>query len=51
MQDSDIVYGDLDMVTDHRTKRVVRSWRGGTFRRYAYQLGWGPPHPSFDMRK
>src|SRR3954449_9358406 len=29
LQDSDIVYGDLDMVTDHRTKRVARSWRGG----------------------
>jgi glycosyltransferase len=51
MQDSDIVYGDLDMVTDHRTKRVVRSWRGGTFHRYSYQLGWGPPHPSFYMRR
>ena len=24
------------MVTDHRSKRVVRSWRGGKFRRYAY---------------
>ncbi|MDI1266342.1 MAG: glycosyltransferase family 2 protein [bacterium] len=52
MQDADIVYGDLNMVTDHRTKRIVRSWRGGNFhRRYSYQLGWGPPHPSFYMRK
>jgi glycosyltransferase len=51
MNDSDIVYGDLNMVTDHLTKRLVRSWRGGTFRRYAYQLGWGPPHPTFYMRR
>jgi glycosyltransferase len=51
MTDSDIVYGDLNMVTDHRTKRLVRSWRGGAFRRYSYQLGWGPPHPSFYMRR
>lgn len=51
MTDADIVYGDLNMVTDHHTKRVVRSWRGGTFRRYSYQLGWGPPHPSFYMRR
>ena len=51
MQDSDIVYGDLDMVTDHRSKRVVRSWRGGTFHRFSHQLGWGPPHPSFYMRR
>jgi glycosyltransferase len=51
LSDCDIVYGDLNMVTDHRTKRLVRSWRGGTFRRYSYQLGWGPPHPSFYMRR
>jgi glycosyltransferase len=51
LQDADIVYGDLNMVTDHRTKRVVRSWRGGTFNRYSFQLGWVPPHPTFYMRK
>ena len=51
MQDADIVYGDLNMVTDHRTKRVVRSWRGGTFNRYSFQLGWVPPHPTFYMRR
>lgn len=51
MVDADIVYGDIRMVTDHRTKRLVRSWRGGTFGRWSYQLGWGPPHPSFYMRR
>src|SRR3984885_4735412 len=50
MQDSDIVYGDLIMVTDHRTKRLVRSWRGGAFKRYSFQLGWVPPHPTFYIR-
>jgi glycosyltransferase len=51
MQDSDIVYGDLNMVTDHHTKKLVRSWRGGTFKRYSFQLGWVPPHPTFYMRR
>src|SRR6202166_4894577 len=51
MQDSDIVYGDLNMVSDHRTKRLVRSWRGGVFKRYSFQLGWVPPHPTFYMRR
>jgi glycosyltransferase len=51
MQDADIVYGDLKMVTDHQTKKLVRLWRGGTFRRYSFQLGWVPPHPTFYMRK
>jgi len=51
LQDADIVYGDLMMVADHRSKRVVRSWRGGTFKRYSFQLGWVPPHPTFYMRR
>ena len=48
---ADIVYGDLNMVTDHLTKRIARVWRGGTFRRYSFQLGWVPPHPTFYMRR
>jgi|SRR3954447_25658867 len=51
LQNSDIVYGDLNMVTDHQTKRLRRSWRGGTFNRYSFQLGWVPPHPTFYMRR
>ncbi|UPJ52023.1 glycosyltransferase [Bradyrhizobium sp. 200] len=51
MRDADIVYGDLNMVTDHRTKRLVRLWRGGIFKRYSFQLGWVPPHPTFYMRR
>ena len=51
MKDADIVYGNLNMVTDHITKRVLRSWRGGQFRRYSFQLGWVPPHPTFYVRK
>src|SRR3954469_23881339 len=51
MRDCDIVYGDLNMVTDHRTKTLVRAWRGGAFKRYAFQLGWVPPHPTFYMRR
>ena len=51
MQDCDIVYGDLNMVSDHRTKRLFRSWRGGSFKRNSFQLGWVPPHPTFYMRR
>ena len=51
LADADIVYGDLDMVTDQRTKRRTRVWHGGTFRRRAFQLGWVPPHPAFYMRR
>ncbi len=51
LADADIVYGDLDMVTDHRTKRRTRVWQGGTFGRYSFQLGWVPPHPAFYVRR
>jgi glycosyltransferase len=51
LDDADIVYGDLNMVTDHRTKRLARIWRGGTFRRHSFQLGWVPPHPTFYVRR
>jgi glycosyltransferase len=51
LADADIVYGDIDMVTDHRTKRVKRIWRGGTFHSYSFQLGWVPPHPAFYIRR
>jgi glycosyltransferase len=39
------------MVNDHATKTLVRAWRGGAFSRYAFQLGWVPPHPTFYMRR
>ena len=51
LADADIAYGDLMMVSDHASKRVVRSWRGGAFKRHAFQLGWVPPHPTFYMRR
>ena len=51
LANADIVYGDLNMVTDHRSKRTARMWRGGALRRHAFQLGWVPPHPTFYMRK
>src|SRR4051812_37524673 len=51
LANADIVYGDLNMVTDHQTKRIARVWRGGALRRYAFELGWVPPHPTFYIRK
>jgi glycosyltransferase len=51
LEHSDIVYGDLDMVTDHHSKTLARVWRAGRFHRYAFQLGWVPPHPTFYIRR
>jgi glycosyltransferase len=51
LRDADVAFGDLLMVTDHRTKTVVREWRAGPYGRYAFQLGWQPPHPGFFARR
>ncbi len=48
---ADAVHGGVEMVTDHMTKRPVRSWRGEPFRRGSFRWGWMPPHPSFYIRR
>jgi glycosyltransferase len=51
LQDGDVVFGDLYMVTDHETKRTLRSWKTGSFSRTAFRLGWAPPHATFYVRR
>lgn len=51
LHDADVVYGDLHVVTDHLSKRVVRSFRPGPYRRRAFQRGWMLPHPTFYVRR
>jgi glycosyltransferase len=48
---ADIAYGDLDMVADHASKALLRKWKAGRFGRFAFELGWQPPHPTFYMRR
>lgn len=51
LQDADLVFGDLYMVTDHVTKRTLRTWKTGEFSRSAFHLGWTPPHATFYVRR
>lgn len=51
LEQADIAYGDLLMVTDHESKTVVRNWRAGRFSPGAFQRGWQPPHPGFFVRR
>jgi glycosyltransferase len=51
LEKSDAVYGDLDMVRDHVTKKVVREWRAGDFTPGAFRNGWMPPHPTCYLRR
>ncbi len=51
LKDADVVFGDLYMVTDHRSKRTVRTWKAGRFSRSAFRMGWIPPHATFYVRR
>ncbi|MEM0905723.1 MAG: glycosyltransferase family 2 protein [Pseudomonadota bacterium] len=46
-----IVHGDLDFVTDHNTKRVVRRWRVPEHPKGGFRAGWMPAHPTFYVRR
>jgi glycosyltransferase involved in cell wall biosynthesis len=47
----EIAFGDLDIVRDHATGEVVRSWRAGPWRKGAFRQGWMPAHPTFYCRR
>lgn len=51
LERAEAVHGGLLMVTDHASKRPVRSWDGEPFRRGAFRWGWMPPHPTFYVRR
>jgi len=51
MEDADIVHGDLDFVTDHHSKRVVRRWRTAARPASGFRSGWMPAHPTFYVRR
>jgi len=51
LADADIVYGDLHMVRDHTTKRVMRIWKSGEFHPKAFLRGWMPAHATFYIRR
>lgn len=47
----DSCYGDLVYVEPSDTRRVVRTWRAGAFRKDLFYQGWMPPHPTFFVRR
>lgn len=51
LDDADIVYGDLNIVSNHETKETIRTWRPGAYHRFSFALGWVPPHPTLYVRR
>src|SRR5256885_1693061 len=51
LQSADAVYGDVRFVLDLTSKRVVRHWKAGPYRKSSFRNGWLPPHPTFYIRR
>ena len=47
---TDAVYGDLEYVTQHDTKKVMRTWKGQPYNRNRFHIGWMPAHPTFYIK-
>jgi len=47
----DSLYGDLVYVDQQNTKKVMRYWKGLTYKRTRFNYGWMPAHPTFYFRR
>lgn len=47
----DSCYGDLVYVDRKTSKRIIRYWQSGKYRRKNFYFGWMPPHPTFFVRR
>lgn len=48
---TDSVYGDLAYVDPCNTQKITRFWKGVSYKRYRFNYGWMPAHPTFYMRR
>ena len=51
LEGADAAYGDLVMVADPTSQKIVREWRAGEFVPGNFRKGWMPPHPTFYLRR
>lgn len=49
--DTDTVYGNLVYVDAENTQKVLRYWKGISYKRSRFRYGWMPAHPTFYMRR
>lgn len=48
---SDSVYGNLIYVDPKNMGKVIRYWKGVSFKRSRFRYGWMPAHPTFYVRR
>ena len=47
----DTVYGDLEYVSAADTNKIIRIWKGKSFKRSRFRYGWMPAHPTFYIKR
>jgi glycosyltransferase involved in cell wall biosynthesis len=47
----DCVYSDLVYVDRFNTKKIIRYWKGLSYKRRRFNYGWMPAHPTFYVRR
>jgi len=50
-QQVDTVYGDLEYVAAADTNKIIRIWKGKSFKRSRFRYGWMPAHPTFYIKR
>lgn len=50
-ENTDSVYGDLVYVKPGNTNKIFRMWKGVSYKRYRFNFGWMPAHPTFYMKR
>ena len=50
-QKVDSIFGDLLYVDAEETSKIHRFWKGMTYNRRSFNLGWMPAHPTFYVRR
>jgi glycosyltransferase involved in cell wall biosynthesis len=48
---TDSVYGNLVYVDPSNTQKIIRFWKGNSYKRYRFRYGWMPAHPTFYIRR
>lgn len=47
----DLLYGDLEYISDKEPFKVVRYWKSGSFSISKLRKGWMPPHPTVYFKR
>lgn len=48
---TDSVYSDLVYVEANNTQKILRYWKGYSYKRSRFRYGWMPAHPTFYMKR